>query len=312
MRWLLAFMVSALMVNSASADISWNITYEDGASSTGFGTGSAEGLARRSTFEAALNLISNTFDTPNDVTLDFVVQTSQTDGTGFLASAGTFFFDTDGYTNGVLYQHAQTGVDPTGSPDGFATFDFGYNWNNENDIAAFNEFDLFTVSVHEIVHSLGVLSLVDGNGESRIGGGNDPATFSVMNTFMELGDGTDLFAAGPDGEFLGTAADLISDDIFFNGANAVAANGGERVKIYAPGTFALGSSLSHVDTATYPDAIMTHAIGLGVSKKEFSAIDIGIIQDIGWALKISAIPEPGSVLLFSIGLGFIVPRRRRS
>ena len=93
MRLLFTLFVGlATLCGSARADITWNVTYADGASATGFGTANPLGATRRSTFEAALNYISATLDTPGDVTLDYAVNASQTDGTGFLASAGTGFF----------------------------------------------------------------------------------------------------------------------------------------------------------------------------------------------------------------------------
>jgi len=289
------------------ADISWNVVYDDGASAIGFGTANAEGATRRATFEAALGYISSVLDTPNDVTLDYTVNASQTDGTGFLAQAGTSFFLNNGFTNGVLFEHAQTGIDPSGGVDGSARFDFGYNWNSEVDTPTGGEYDLFTVALHEVTHSLGFLSLMQSNGDSSFGG--NPGTYSVLNSFLELGDGTALFAAG--GNFIGTAADLISDDLFFNGANATAANGGNRVKTYAPVMFASGSSLSHVDTDTYPLAVMTAAVASGIEKKTYSAIDLGILQDIGWNINAFAVPEPGSMTLFAMGVSTLLFRRRR-
>ena len=309
MRFLVLAVIGVMCAaHPASAAITWNVTYADGTSNVGFGTGNAAGATRRATFEAALNYVSSVFDTPN-VTLDFTVNASQTDGSGFLASAGTSFFDTNGYTNGVLFQHATTGVDPTGGNDGQAQFDFGFNWNNENDAPAAGEFDLFTVSLHEVTHAMGFLSLVDANGNSLFGG--NPDTFSVMNSFMERGDGTDLFASGATAEFLGAPADLTSNDVFFNGPNANAANGGNPVKIYAPGTFAPGSSISHVDLSVFPNAVMTHAVAPGVSKKAYTDIDLGILQDIGWSL--TAVPEPTSLSFMMIAglMGCGVRRRRR-
>jgi len=228
MRFFLSLALVFAVCCSSKADITWNVTFEDGASSVGFGTGHSLGATRRATFQAALDYISATLDTPNDVTLDYVVETSLTGGTGSLASGGTLFFNNPGFTNGILFQHAQTGTDPLGGQaDGSAQFDFGYTWNSENDAPAANEFDLYTVAVHEITHSLGYLSLTGASGNSVFGG--NPGTYSVSDSFLERGDGTDLFAAG--GNFIGNAADLVSDDVFFNGANAMAANGGAPVKM---------------------------------------------------------------------------------
>ncbi|MEM7473451.1 MAG: PEP-CTERM sorting domain-containing protein [Planctomycetota bacterium] len=305
---IVAFACLMLCVPPARADITWNVTYQDGNSDAGFGLGAGNplGATRRSTFQAALDYISSVLDTPNDVTLDYEVRASLTGGTGSLASGGTSFFLVNGHTNGILYQHAQTGVDPSGGFDGFSQYDFGYNYNSENDAPASNEFDLYTIAVHEITHSLGYLTLTSSTGAGVFA--QNPNTYSVSDSFLERGDGTDLFS---NGSFVGSAADLVSNDVFFNGANAMAANGGNPVKMYAPTTFASGSSLSHVDTTTFPDAISAHAIAPGVKKTEYIGVELGILQDLGWQLKSSAVPEPSSMVLLGLLGGSMMLRRRR-
>ena len=304
------FLVLVSFVPPATAGIiSWNVTYADGNSAVGFGLGNAVGQTRRNTFEAALNYVSATFDTA-DVTLDFAVNASETDGGGFLASAGTSFFVTPGFSNGILYQHATTGIDPTGGSDGFVTFDFGYNWNPENDTPTGGQFDLFTVALHEVTHALGFLSLTGADGTSRLNS-VDPGPHSVLDSFLVNGSGDPFFAAG--GDFIGNTADLTGNNVFFSGANAVAANGGNLVRMYAPATFASGSSLSHVDLTTYPGAVMTPAIARNVAKKTYSEIDLGILQDIGWTLRSSAtVPEPNSFIALAGICGLCAYRRRAS
>ena len=44
--------------------------------------------------------------------------------------------------------------------------------------------------------------------------------------------------------------------VYFDGANAKAANGGARVAVYAPSTYAPGSSLIHLDDSYNSDALM--------------------------------------------------------
>ena len=301
--------IVAFSAGNTFADINWNVTFNDVLNNTNNGFDDPTlGLTRRNTFNSVLTYINTVLD--HTGTVDFTVNNSQTDGTGFLASAGTFYFTgPNGFSNGLFFDHATTGIDPTGAiHDGQATFDFGYNWNSELDATAGTEFDLFTVSLHEVTHAMGFSSLVSPTGVSEISGG-DPGVFSVLDSFLELGDGTDLF--GPGGNFLGTGADLVSDDVFFNGANAVAANGGNPVKMYAPNPYESGSSISHVDTATFPSAVMAHAIAPGVEKRGYTALDSAILADIGWNITVAAVPEPSALLLVATGVIPLVSRRRR-
>ncbi|MGY8747536.1 MAG: PEP-CTERM sorting domain-containing protein [Pirellulales bacterium] len=306
-RMIFSALTVALFSSVSLADITWNFTYNDVVNSTGVGFDDAtHGAARRSTFNSVGGYLNSVLDETGVV--DFTIEDSQTDGTGFLASAGTLYFvSPNGFTNGLLFEHATTGIDPSGgNNDGSARFDFGYTWNSELDTTTGSEFDLFTVSLHEITHAMGFSALMKSNGESAITNSN-PGVYGVYASFLERGDGTALFSSG--GNFDGNAGDTTSDDLYFGGVNAVAANGGNAVKIYAPGTYSSGSSISHVDTNTYPDSLMTHSVARGVEKRQYAAIDQGILMDIGW--NFSAVPEPSSAMMICVGLGVMMSRRNR-
>jgi len=266
------------------------------------------GVSRRSTFQSALDYINTVVD--HTGTVDFIVRTSQSDGSGALASAGprvTAPLGFEGFLNGNVFSHATTGIDPNPSGvDGSATFDFGYTWNSELDAPTGSEFDLFSVSLHEVTHSMGFLSAIASTGVSAYTG-TDPGIYSEFDSFLELGDGTKLLAAG--GNFVGMTADLTSDDVFFGGANAKAANGGNAVQLFAPSLFDDGSSISHLNAS---GEVMSPSIGAGQTRRTYSAIEMGILADIGWTLH--AVPEPSTFAL--VGLGSVVLvysgwRRRR-
>lgn len=292
--------------------INWNVTFNDVVNSTGIGFDDPTyGAQRQSTFIATLTYINSVLD--QNGTVDFVVQNSLNDGSsGTLASAGTYYFTgPNGFSNGLLFSHATTGVDPTGSVhDANAEFNFGYNWNSGLGASANNEFDLFTVSLHEISHAMGFASLLTPSGTSAISGG-DPGVFSVFDSYLERGDGTDLFEAG--GNYLGDASDLTSNDVYFNGANAVAANGGETVQVYSPPTFNEGSSISHLND---PEKVMYYAVAPGQEKRAYSGIELAILQDLGWDLTaegLSAVPEPNAIYLsFCVTMALAFRRRRAS
>ncbi|MFM6745841.1 MAG: Calx-beta domain-containing protein, partial [Dolichospermum sp.] len=79
---------------------------------------------------------------------------------------------------------------------------------------------------------------------------------------------------------------LTSNNIFFDGSNANAANGGNRVKLYAPSTWNGGSSYSHLDEVfnNTPNALMTYSIGFGESILNPGPVTLGMFKDMGWKL----------------------------
>jgi hypothetical protein len=78
-----------------------------------------------------------------------------------------------------------------------------------------------------------------------------------------------------------------SNNLFWNGAAGIAGNAGVRPKIYAPATWAAGSSYSHLDELTYPaghpNSLMTPAIGTAEAIHD-PGIVRGMFTDIGWQI----------------------------
>ncbi len=102
--------------------------------------------------------------------------------------------------------------------------------------------------------------------------------------------------------------------LLFNGPNAVTANGGQIVSLYSPTTWNDGSSGSHLDTDFFTGAnfqMMNHAASVseGLDIRTLSAIEIGILKDIGYT---QAVPEPSAGLFWVIGLLGMCGRRLRN
>lgn len=315
LRTTLQFVILAVMAMIAAPAfagmIDFQVAYGDVTAHNGIGFDDAVyGAARRNTFESVFGYFNTVLN--HSGAAEIRVNSSQTDGSGYLAASGPYFWITPGYQNGFAYEHITTGVDPyAGFPDITMTFDFGYRWNSELDAPSGSEIDLFSVALHELTHGLGLLSLVGADGKSALASpyNTNPGVFSVYDSFLERGNGTALF--GPGGEYLGTPADLTSNDVWFDGPNAKAANGGAPVKVYAPSSFAAGSSIAHI--VDDPSTVMQYSIGYGVSRRTYTNVEIGILQDIGYST--SSVPEPSSMALVFAGgglMGLMRWRRRTS
>ena len=65
-----------------------------------------------------------------------------------------------------------------------------------------------------------------------------------------------------------------------SGSGGIAVNDDARPRIYAPGTFQSGSSISHLDESTHGSELMSpHYSG---ADHEPSDIEMGMLADMGW------------------------------
>jgi hypothetical protein len=159
------------------------------------------------------------------------------------------------------------------------------------------QYDLVSVVLHELGHGFGFVSSAqvdDGVAPNECAGGTPGAgCFGALpfyfDTFIEdvLGQRlTNPAAYTPASVGLGGA--MVSGNLYWDGPNAVAANGGLRPRLYAPTPFAAGSSIAHLDEAAYPagDArsLMTPALGLAEAIHVPGAVLLAMFEDMGWTL----------------------------
>ena len=143
------------------------------------------------------------------------------------------------------------------------------------DLNAGGNYDFPTVLLHEMAHGLGFYDSIDSStGEYGYGTGDYPL---IYDTFLYYG-GNRLTNLTPASRL--TA--IISNALYFDGAAATTANGGARIKLYAPTTYAPGSSVSHWDTSVTFDTWMKYAYSSPLHT--FNNRKIGLMKDLGWAL----------------------------
>lgn len=171
------------------------------------------------------------------------------------------------------------------------------------------EYDFMSVVLHEIGHGLNFSGTMDyDNGNGSWGELDDP---NIYDTFMEDDAGVLLLnkSVYPNpSTALGSA--LTSGSVWFNGAHAVAANGGARVRIYAPATWVPGSSYSHLDYTTFSgtaNRLMVYAISSGSSIHDPGPVTEGMFKDMGWIFYDKQNPVNfivDAVDKFSVGLSW--------
>jgi hypothetical protein len=167
------------------------------------------------------------------------------------------------------------------------TYNLNFSWYYGTDgTTPAGQYDLMSVVLHEVTHGLGFAGSMNYSG--GLGAWGSSGYPIIYDTFMRDGSGNQLINTSvyPNPSTgLGTA--LTSDNIYFHGSNAMAANGGVRVKMYAPATWADGSSYSHLDYLTFlgtANKLMVYAISSGSSIHDPGPVTKGLLNDLGWTI----------------------------
>ncbi len=258
--------------------ITFTISYAD--SGVGF-TDPVSGPALRARLEAVLTYVADELNFTNRA-LDIQVEASEFDGTGALATAGTFYPGTPGIHPGSTFQRLETGIKPfAGFPEITMTVDLGFPWNFSTGAPAPLEPDFFTVLLHEVTHGLGFASVIEPDASSALGNDNY-TTYDSLLFDADLGQRLLTDSIPP--LFQGDGLSLTSGALEFDGGEAFDAyDTGDRVPIFSPNPIQPGSSLSHWDvTRLVGGAVMTHAITVGTTQREYAPADLGALVDLGY------------------------------
>ena len=238
--------------------------------------------AARSSLEAAAGAIAShiVLSAPAIVTFDVTGEYNLLSAT--LATAGSDFISADpGFLPTVVQNKILTGVDSNGSDaDGEITWNFAQPWVSGDSIA-YGQYDIQSVAMHELLHTLGFLSYVDAPGA------NSGTSWTVFDSFLVNSSGAKLIGSDYiwnstyDGNLTGG-----SGGVFFGGPNAVAAYGG-RVPLYTPSPWASGSSLSHLNDRVFAGGnrkLMNAQVGSGLGIRVISATELGVLADLGYTV----------------------------
>lgn len=270
--------------------ITFNVTYLDVANSTGVGFDDpTHGAARRSVIAEVFAYLNAVLD--ENGTCDVEFSASETDGTGALAHASTFYGDSETFTTGDAFVHIVSGNDPANTfPDITATVDFGHDWfaSTETNIP-FEQYDLYSVLLHEVTHGLGVSSMISSTGASEI----FPNVYSTWDRYLVTAGGTTLLS--PTGVFQVPVGALTGGEgaVRFQ-APVTSVVFGADVPIFTPTTFQPGSSMSHFSSAIFPPPVMSPSIGNGQLKRTFQPLEVAALTDLFYRLRGEPVADAGN------------------
>lgn len=254
---------------------------------------------------AALNSLAGYFNSA--ITLNVSVTIGDLGNTGTLGSSSASFSQTGGYYQPTPLYNLKTSTDLGGAATSI-TISMNNNasvtWGYGATAPGVGNYSWQTVVMHEVLHSMGFYDgIFDATGALANPGYTIFDSFTVQNT------GNVAFTSLTTN--LQRAAAITSNDLYWDGAFGKAANGGARIKLYAPATYAPGSTYSHIDPSqTGAGGILFPALADNTYFAGPTPVELGIMRDLGWSVV--AVPEPAAValLLGLASLGFVIRRRR--
>ena len=172
----------------------------------------------------------------------------------------------------------------------------GWYFGTDGNVDA-NHWDFVTVVLHELGHGLGfdhTMLYVDGFGYWGIG--DNPTYPKIYDRFVVNGANDPLIFAFPN-KTTDLGAQLVSDNLFFSGSYAVAANGGQPPRLHAPNSWEEGSSIGHLDETLFPPAggngLMSPSLMNGEAIHAPGPVAVAMLEDLGWTL----LPPPTKLFL---------------
>lgn len=201
------------------------------------------------------------------------------------------------YPVALANELAGSDLNGSGRSEIVASFSNAFDWYYGLDGATPDTLsDFVTVVIHELGHGLGFTGSVrfdDGVAPAECGGTANTACFGldanntpmIYDRFTEDLNGNGILSYTSGTTALGNA--VTSDDVFFDGTAANFFNGGQRVELYAPAAWDVGSSYAHLAEAfnNTEHALMTFSIGRGEAIHYPGRITLGLFQDMGWDIR---------------------------
>ena len=166
--------------------------------------------------------------------------------------------------------------------------------------------DFVSTVLHEIAHGLGFFSFASveeraiprftsSGGTGKLRGGTRDLPY-IYDTFVENGSGTTILSF-PDPSFA-LENQITSNDLFWNGKIATAANGGFLPHLYAPSSWEEGSSYTHLDEITFPagnaNSLMTPYLANQEAVHDPGPIALGMLEDMEWIINKAPVFTDGS------------------
>jgi hypothetical protein len=250
----------------------WNVDFVDVASDA------------KAAFQYAVDIWASYFQSSIPVELEIHWEPSTINGVLGSARPGEYYNAFDGapdqdlwYPSAIANKLAKKDLAPS-KVDIVLRFNSNALWytNLDGKVPRPN-YDLASTALHEIGHGLGFLSNAEYDRFFNTGYIIQPTPYDA---YVQIADGrrfTDFCARSVD---LGRA---MTSPLIWSGPNGIAANNGIPPKLYSPRPYEEGSSITHLDEATFfagsPNAVMTPVLDPGEIFQSPGPIALAMMQD---------------------------------
>lgn len=235
-------------------------------------------------FQAAVDVWGANFKSSVPITIEATWNRVSANGVLGSARPGNYYSGFDGAPDPSLWYpsalaNALAGKDlDSDNPEMVIQVNSTAGWNTRNDGAPrVNEYDLQSVFLHEMGHGLGFLSTDSYDNFFGYGTIEQPTPFDA---YAQLPDGRRLADLPSPSLELGKA---LTSTLVWSGALGIAANGGVKPILYTPARYEEGSSVSHLDEATYSKSdqnrIMTPNLYAGEVFREPGPLLLAMMED---------------------------------
>ncbi|MGE0216464.1 Ig-like domain-containing protein [Mycolicibacterium sp.] len=260
---------------------------------------------RREALQRAADELLQYFRVPVPVVLTYDVYGQEDKASTILAQAGSFLTSTEpGFWRTIVQNKIVAAGDSNGTTsDGVIRVNFARDWALGDDVAP-DQYDFTMALMHELLHSFG---FGFPNAYPTDGGKRN---WSDLARYVVAADGSSPYLD----DYRWNSAyepNLIRQNggLFFGGPAAVAAYGG-LVPLFTTVSWAPGTSLSHLDDYTFAGPyvkMMNASTNPGPRSREFSAVEIGILRDLGYTV----VSYPQTSALAFVGFLFFGRARRK-
>ena len=235
-------------------------------------------------FQAAVDVWGANFKSSVPITIEATWNRVSANGVLGSARPGNYYSGFDGAPDPSLWYpsalaNALAGKDlDSDNPEMVIQVNSTAGWNTRNDGAPrVNEYDLQSVFLHEMGHGLGFLSTDSYDNFFGYGTIEQPTPYDA---YAQLPDGRRLADLPSPSLELGKA---LTSTLVWSGALGIAANGGVKPILYTPARYEEGSSVSHLDEATYSKSdqnrIMTPNLDAGEVFREPGPLLLAMMED---------------------------------